>query len=190
MTLRELVLRTRSYRRFHEEITLERSTLEELVDLARLSASGNNKQPLKYRLAHDPQTNALIFPLLAWAGYLQDWPGPAVGERPSAYIIVLGDTHIASSFGYDCGIAVQNILLGATEMGWGGCLIGSVRRDHLRQVLDIPDHYEILLVVALGKPAEEIKLEAVQSDENIRYWRDPDGVHHVPKRSLADIIIG
>ena len=190
MNLRELILKTRSYRRFHEEIPIDLPTLEGLVDLARLSASGNNKQPLKYFLAHDPQVNSSIFPLLAWAGYLKDWPGPAEGERPTGYIVILGDTQIHQSFGYDCGIAAQNILLGATEKGLGGCLIGSIQRDRLRQVLRIPSRYEILLVIALGKPAETVQLEAVGTSGDIKYWRDPNGVHHVPKRALTDIIIG
>ena len=90
--LRDLIISNRSCRRFHEEVTIERQTLEELVDLARLSASAGNLQPLKYILSHEPQENARIFANLAWAAYLKEWPGPSPGERPAAYIILLGDT--------------------------------------------------------------------------------------------------
>ena len=187
--LRDLVERSRSYRRFHQDHSIELETLRELVDLARLSAAAGNLQPLKYMLANEPETNHTIFQNLAWAGYLKDWPGPAEGERPSAYIIVLGDTRICKSFGCDHGIASQNILLGAVEKGLGGCMIGSVKREKLRDELNIGDHFEILLVLALGKPKEAVVLETVGSDGDIKYWRDSEGVHHVPKRSLEDIIV-
>jgi len=124
--IRDLVRKNRSYRRFYQEVAIELQTLRELVDLARLSASAANIQPLKYILSCEPQKNALIFPHLAWAGYLKDWTGPCEGERPAAYIIILGDTQISQSFGCDHGIAAQSILLGATEKGLGGCIIGTV----------------------------------------------------------------
>jgi len=185
----DLVRRNRSYRRFYEDVAIDRETLYDLVDLARHSASGNNLQPLKFFLTWHPERNARIFPHLTWAGYLTDWPGPGEGERPAAYIVVLGDTRIRRTFTYDCGIAVQSILLGATERGLGGCLIGSVARAELRRELDLPSHLEILLVIALGKPRETVRLETVGPDGNVRYWRDEDGVHHVPKRPLDELII-
>ena len=188
--MRDLVLKNRSYRRFHQDVAVDLETLRELVDLARLSASGANKQPLKYILSCGPEKNALIFPHLDWAGYLQDWPGPAEGERPAAYIIILGDTEIRPSFGCDHGIAAQSILLGATEKGLGGCIIASVQKEKLRQALGIAPGYEILLVLALGQPKETVVIESVGPDGDIRYWRDDQGVHHVPKRSLDEIIVG
>jgi nitroreductase len=188
--IRELIVRNRSYRRFYQEVPIERETLKELVDLARLSASAANRQPLKYILAGEPERNGLIFPCLRWAGYLKDWRGPAEGERPSAYIIVLGDTTISPSFLCDHGVAAQSILLGATERGLGGCILAAVQRTKLRQVLNIPAQYEILLVLALGKPKEKVVLETLGPDGDIRYWRDKDEVHHVPKRKLDDVIIG
>ena len=188
--IRDLIKKTRSYRRFHQDHTIELETLMELVDLARLSAAAGNLQPLKYMLSNEPERNETICQNLAWAGYLKDWPGPSEGERPSAYIIVLGDTRICKSFGCDHGIASQNILLGAVEKGLGGCMIGSVKREKLRKELNIADHFEILLVLALGKPRETVVLETVGADGDIKYWRDIEGVHHVPKRSLEDIIVG
>ncbi len=188
--VRDLILKNRSYRRFYQEAAIESETLRELVDLARLSASAGNRQPLKYILSCDPEKNALIFPNLAWAAYLKDWPGPSEGERPSAYIIILGDTEIHHSFLCDHGVAAQSILLGATERGLGGCMIASVKVDELRKALSIPPRYEIMLVLALGKPKEKVVIESVGPDGDIKYWRDSNSVHHVPKRSLDDIIIG
>jgi len=188
--LRDLILSNRSYRRFQEEVTIELETLRELVDLARLSASSANRQPLKFMLSCDPEKNALIFRCLAWAAYLKDWPGPGEGERPSAYIVVLGDTEIIQSFDRDLGIAAQSILLGAVDKGLGGCMLGAVQREELRKTFDIPSRYEVLLVIALGKPGEKVVIENLGPDGDIKYWRDSEGVHHVPKRSLDDIIIG
>ena len=187
--IRDLIMSNRSCRRFHEESAIERRTLEQLVDLARLSPSAANFQPLKYTLSCEPKRNAAIFPHLAWAGYLKDWPGPSPGERPSAYIVILGDTEITKNFGCDHGIAAQSILLGAREKGLAGCMIGLIDREELRSTLDIPARHEILLVIALGKPREEIVLEEVGPAGDIKYWRDPSGVHHVPKRSLKELIL-
>lgn len=187
--IKELVLRNRSYRRFYQDVAVSLETLQELVDLGRLSASGANKQPLKYTLSCDPQTNALIFPNLGWAGYLKDWPGPEEGERPSAYIVILNDKTVGGP-GCDHGIAAQSILLGATERGLGGCIIATIRKPEVSRILAIPEQCEILLVLALGKPRETVVIEPVGPDGDIRYWRDEQGVHHVPKRLLGEIIIG
>lgn len=188
--IRDLVLQNRSYRRFHQEVAIDRKTLLELVDLARLSASSANRQPLKYILSSEPGRNALIFHTLTWATYLKDWDGPAEGERPSAYVIILGDTSITTSFSCDHGIAAQSITLGATERGLGGCMITSIQREKLRSALKIPEHLEILLAIALGKPAETVMLEPMGVDEDFKYWRDTEGRHHVPKRPLEDLIVG
>ena len=188
--LEQLIIRTRSYRRFNQDTQVDLDTLRALVNLARFSASGGNMQPLRFVLCCNPETNAEIFPHLAWARYLRDWPGPAEGERPSAYIVILGDTTIRKDFGSDHGIAAQSIMLGATERGLGGCMLGSAKRDALRRTLDIQDHYEILLVLALGKPVETVVLEDVGPQGDIKYYRDEHGVHHVPKRSLEELIVG
>jgi nitroreductase len=186
----DLVRTNRSYRRFYQEVFIEHDTLKELVGLTRHCASAANFQPLKYILSCAPEKNALVFKHIAWAGYLKDWEGPPEGERPSAYVIVLGDTTITKSFGCDHGIASQTILLGAIEKGLGGCMIGSVKRKELSQALSIPGHLEILLVIALGKPKERVVIETVGPDGNIKYWRDSEDVHHVPKRSLDEIVVG
>lgn len=187
--IRKLIIRNRSYRRFYQEVPIEYDTLRGLVDLARQSASAANQQPLRYILSCDPKKNALIFSHLAWAAYLKDWPGPSESEKPSAYIIILEDTQISHPLHCDHGIAAQSILLGATEKGLGGCIIGGIKKQGLREALEIPQRYEILLVLALGKPRETVVLETVGTDGDIKYWRDSKGVHHVPKRALDDIIL-
>ena len=189
MALKELIQNNRSCRRFFQETPVSHETLKELIDLARLSASGANLQPLKYIISCDPEKNAMIFPTLIWAGYLSDWNGPEEGERPSAYIVVLGDTKVCPSFGCDHGIAAQSILLGAVEKELAGCMIGSIHRDKLEDALKLSDRYKILLVLALGKPKEKVVIDDVGADGDIKYWRDDNKVHHVPKRSLDEVII-
>ena len=189
MTLKDLIAKSRSYRRFDETVPVPMETLRKLVGLARLSPSGSNKQPLKFRLVNDAKTAAEVFPLLAWAGYLPDWKGPAEGERPAAYIVLLGDTELSNNFAVDQEIMAQSMMLGAVEAGFGGCMLGSVNRNKLRELLAIPERYEILLVLALGKPVETVVIDPVGEDGNIKYWRDAQQVHHVPKRSLDELII-
>jgi nitroreductase len=188
MNLKDLVAKTRTYRRFDESKRIDGMVLEQLVDLARLSPSGGNRQPLRFLIFNSPQDCEKIFPKLAWAAYLTDWAGPVKGERPTGYIIVLGDKSIADVFGVDHGIAAQSIMLGATEAGLGGCIIASLKREALAADLNIPDNYEILLVLALGTPVETVIIDELK-DNNIKYWRDEDNNHHVPKRSLGDLII-
>jgi nitroreductase len=187
--IHDLIRQNRTYRRFYQEEEIDRPVLEELIDLARLSASGSNLQPLKYIIANQPERNRLIFPYLKWAGYLKDWDGPKEGERPAAYLIVLGDKEISTNFFWDHGLACQSILLGACEKGLGGCMFGSVDRQGLRNTLKLPDRYELLVVIALGKPKETVVLEEVTDTGDIKYWRDANGVHHVPKRKLQDLIV-
>jgi nitroreductase len=189
MALQELILRNRSYRRFHEDHPVGTEVLRELVNLARLSSSGANLQSLKYILSSDPVRNALVFAALGWAGYLKEWPGPEEGERPAAYIVMLLDQNISKTPFWDHGIAAQSILLGATERGLGGCMFGNVNKELLRRSLDIGEQYEILQVIAVGKPKEEVRLVPLKEDGDIKYYRDAAGVHYVPKRSLDEIIL-
>ena len=188
--LEELVKRNRSYRRFDQNERIELKLLRHLVDLARHSASSANRQPLKYVLTVDPDANQRVFETLKWAGYLKEWDGPAEGERPAAYIVILGDTRIHKTFSVDHGIAAQSILLGATEAGFGGCMVASIDQLKLKQILALPENLVVLLVVALGKPAEEVVVEPVDADGKIEYYRGSDGVHHVPKRTLDELIVG
>ncbi len=187
--LKDLIIKNRSYRRFNQETIISDETLEELVGFAKLTASAGNLQPLKYILSSNEKTNELIFSNLAWAGYLTDWAGPEEGEKPSGYIIILGDTEISKSFACDSGIAAQSILLASVEMGLGGCIIASIKQQELRAALDIDSRYEIIVVLAIGEPAEEVKIETVNDENDIKYWRDDKSVHHVPKRSLDNLII-
>jgi len=186
--LKELVLKNRSYRRFFQNELIEKEQLRQWIDLARLGASGRNAQSLRYLTVTNSELCKNVFENLAWAGYLSDWSGPTVGEQPAAYIIMLNDERLSKNYFCDDGIAVQNILLGAVEDGYGGCILRAFKEKNLRKLLNISEDYSLIQVLALGKPKEEVVIEDMK-DEDIKYWRDENGVHHVPKRKLEDLVI-
>lgn len=187
--IKDLVLKNRSYRKFYQNEVIELSTLKELIDLARLSASAANLQPLKYIISNDSSKNENIFKTLGWAGYLKDWNGPTEGEKPSAYIVMLNDLSISKKPPLDVGISAQTMLLGAVEKGLGGCMLANINKVELASVLNLDENFEINLVIALGKPKETVVIEKMSLPTDIKYWRDEKEVHHVPKRSLAEIIL-
>ena len=189
MTIEELIRTNRSYRRFHQTPAVTMEDLGWMADLARMSASAANRQPLRYILSCETAINSAIFDCLGWAGYLTDWPGPAEDERPTGYIVILADTTVSRNWYCDDGIAAQSILLGARERGFGGCILANIDRRRLRPALAIPGHLDILLVLALGTPGEEVVIEPLPNDGSVEYWRDEAGVHHVPKRALVDLIL-
>ncbi|WMW66017.1 nitroreductase family protein [Nitratidesulfovibrio liaohensis] len=183
----------RTCRRFREDVAVPLSALHALVDTARVCPSGANRQPLRYAVCDDAASNAAVFPHLRWAAYLKDWGGPVPGERPAAYIAVLCDRKGAPTPEIDLGIAAQTIQLGAQALGLGCCMIGAFDREGVRAALglDAPPHAELdlVLMLALGVPAETRVLDTVGADGDIRYHRDADGTHRVPKRPLESVLL-
>lgn len=178
----------RSYRRFKEYQRVDSELLERLVGLAGLAASAANRQLVRYLTVCDTDGCSRLFDHLSWAGYLTEWEGPAPGERPPAYVVVLIPQERSWSVYVDAGLAVQNILLGAVEKGLGCCVLGAFDKSALAEDLNVQQEYEPLLVIAIGVPAEEVILESVDEEHDIRYWRDKAGRHHVPKRSVAELM--
>jgi nitroreductase len=187
MDMRELVIQSRSYRRFNQSERIDYTILEELVDIARLTSSARNMQPLKYMIIHEERDCEMVFATLSWAGALRDWAGPEPGERPSAYVLMLLDTEISDHAWVDPGIAGITMRYAAAQKGLGGCLLGAVDKTALTSSFDIPKRYQLQLVLALGTPAETIVLE--DADEEVTYYRSDDDVHHVPKRRLKDVLL-
>ncbi|HHZ15621.1 MAG TPA: nitroreductase family protein [Candidatus Cloacimonetes bacterium] len=187
--LKDLVLKNRSYRKFDAAFEIKDTLLFDLIDLARICPSAGNLQSLRFMPVWEKPHLDIVFENLSWAAYLSYWDGPEPQQRPSAYILIIGPTQTNKFHLTDAGIAAQTILLGATEKGLGGCILGSVKRQEIKERLSIPEELEISLVLALGKPTEKVVIEDVTDPDDIEYWRDPDEVHHVPKRSLNDLII-
>ena len=185
----DLVLKSRSYRRYDEGARIPDKTLRELIGLIRLTPSTGNTQSLRFHPVSDPEGCARVFSTLGWAGLLPDWPGPEPGERPAAYILILTDKALDGKRATDVGIAAQTLLLGATALGFGGCMLGNVKREQLLQLEGLdPERYALPLVVALGKPKEDVRIVDAQ-DGSTRYYRDADGVHYVPKLPLDALIV-
>jgi nitroreductase len=188
--LKDLITSCRSYRRFYQEVPISPDELLDMIDNARLTGSAANAQPLRYHFVHSPEDCAAVYPHLLWAAALKDWDGPKEGERPSAYIIMLTDLTISKNPQWDEGIAAQTIMLSAAEKGYGGCILASCQRTELLNALGIDaSRYSIALVLALGKPKEEVKLVPVSPEGSTAYYRDENQVHYVPKRELKDILI-
>lgn len=187
---RDLMMNDRTRRRFDASRPIPFSTLSELVELTRYCASGRNAQPLRYFIAHTPEQCDKIYPLLKWAGYYSDWDGPDAEERPTAYLIQCLDTTLGSNCLCDDGLQLQSITLGATTLGLAGCIIKAFNAPKLAQELEIPERYAPRYVLALGFPREEVALEDMTSeDADFKYYRTSDAIHHVPKRTLTQLII-
>ncbi len=189
---KDLVLKNRSYRGYDTNFLLTREDLLELVDLARFVPTSVNQQALKYYLVYDPDKVRELLAISAWALALKDKKLPYPGQEPSAMIVVLQDTSIAPAKGsylINVGIAAQTILLGASERGLGGCINVSFQQQKLRKLLSLSDELEPVMIIALGKPAENIQIVPVGPDGNTAYYRDENDIHYVPKRSLNDIVV-
>lgn len=191
-TIKELVLASRSYRGYDESRKVTREELTALVDLTRYTPSSVNRQPLKYRIAWEKEEVDRIQSLTKWAAALSDLQLPFPGTRPTGFIVICLDTKLGPNevqFLKDVGIVAQTMLLAATEAGLGGCMIGNFNPQDLKTALGLEEHLKPMLVVAIGKPAEKIVLTDVGEDGSTAYYRDAEGIHYVPKRSLADILI-
>lgn len=186
--IKDLIVKNRSYRSFtSKEISQE--DLNEMMECGRLGAAARNLQGIKYALVTEKEVCDMIFPHTAWAGSIE-W-NPTIEESPRAYILMCGDSELAMperSLYFDMGVAAQNILLKATEMGYRGCLLGAFNKLKVKDILGIEDRYSVEILIALGEPDEKIELvEAVEG--NITYYRDEENTHFVPKRTIDELVI-
>lgn len=185
----DLVKKSRSCRRFYGNKAVTKEQLIQLVELARVSPSAANLQPLKYMLVCEQAFNEKVYAAIGWAGYLKDWEGPVKDERPAGYIIMLRDKKLTKTMTMDEGIAAQSMFLGAANLGLGGCMIGNIKKAELAEALQIPKQYEVALILAFGYPKEEIVIDDMKNSDDIKYYRDENQVHHVPKRPLEELIV-
>lgn len=190
-SLRQLMESNRTVRRFVESKKVGRGELESIVELTRYCPSGRNAQPLKYILITSEEDCDKVYPLLKWAGYFTDWDGPEPGERPAAYIIQCLDMEYGNNCLCDDGLQLEAITLGMHTLGLAGCIIKAFNAPKLSEVLSIDARYQPRYVVALGYPAEEVRLESMDGskDADFKYYRTPDGIHHVPKRPLRELLL-
>jgi nitroreductase len=187
----ELVRSSRTVRRFDEGSRVTREQLLGLVDAARLAPTGNNTQLLRFHVVDDSKTVEHCAASHGWAALFKDWDGPKPGERPTGYIAVCAPAGATGSAirNLDAGIAAQTIMLAARSEGLGGCIVKSFRPSLADDLGISRQGYEILVLLAIGVPAERVVLEGVDPDRGTHYWRDEKGVHHVPKLPLGDLLI-
>ena len=189
---KDLILKNRSYRGYDESRLVSREELLDFVDCARLSASSVNRQPFKYYLACTKGACEKIQPLTGWARALPEKGLPYPGHRPTAFIVICQETEWDADltrYRTDVGIAAQSMLFCAVEKGLGGIMIGNFSPAKISEALALPEHIVPLLIVAFGKPDETVVLTEAAPGENLKYYRDENDVHYVPKRRLEDIVI-
>jgi nitroreductase len=180
----EKIKRRRTIRKFLQK-AIPKEVLLKCVDAARLSPSGVNFQPLRFVIVNDQKMLKKVFGTLSWAVYLPDYY-PSEDEMPQAYIVLLVDKNGRTPI-HDASIASMSISMVAYDEGLGSCIMASIDREKLRELLNVPEDLTIELVVALGYPAENPVVDTVKNGDT-RYWLDPNGVLHVPKRDLKDIV--
>ena len=188
MDFEEVIYKRRTIRRFKQDpISLD--LLKKLIDFARVAPVARNIQAVEFIIVHSAEIKDKLFRLVSWAGSLpENERSPEKGREPSAYIVVLVNTNIKSSyFDFDVGASVQNILLGAMNFGIGTCWMGAINGEKIKKLLEIPNYYNIKQVISLGYPDEESSIEPYK--DSFKYWKDEDGRMHVPKRGLEDIIL-
>lgn len=190
--LKELVIKNRSYRGFDENYSFTREQLESYIDLTRYTASSVNAQPLKYKIVFEKNEVEAVRPLTRWARALPDMVLPHPNMHATAFIIICQDTDISPNlarYQKDIGIVAQTITLAAVEDGLGGCMIGNFTPDEVKETLNLAENLTPMLIIALGKPAEEIVIKEIDNGESTKYYRDENDIHYVPKRKLKDILI-
>lgn len=190
---KDLVTKNRSYRGYDEARKVTKEELREFVDCARFAPSSVNGQPFRYYLAWEKEKVDLIQSMTKWARALPDMNLPHEGMCPTGFIVICQDTNIGPNlarYQKDVGIVAQTMLLAATEIGLGGCMIGNFQAKEVKEKLELSDNLEPMLIVAFGKPAEKVVLVEINEGESTKYYRDEKDIHYVPKRKLDDIIVG
>lgn len=188
--LEQLIDKCRSYRSFTPGVSVPDDLLRQWLRNAGRTASTRNLQVVRFKICTGEALKKLL-PLTRWAGGLAGRKFPPAGHEPSVLLILCLDTDLGQGPAYfkDIGIAAQTILLSATEAGFGGCMIGAFDPETVRKEMSLGERYLPALVIALGKPDETVRIDDLPASGSTAYWRDEDDVHHVPKRSLEDLIL-
>lgn len=189
---KDLVKANRSYRGYDESYFISREDLIDIVDCGRLTPSSVNAQPFRYYIANEKEEVAKIQSMTKWARALPELTLPHPGMCPTAFIIIYQDLNLGDSiprYQKDVGIVAQTMLLAAAEKGLGGCMIGNYSATEVKENIDLPENLVPVLIIAIGKPKEEIILTEATEGESVKYYRDENDTHYVPKRKLDDVIL-
>jgi nitroreductase len=192
MEVYEAATKRRSIRRYKDK-QVSYDILEKCVNAGRLAPSGRNNQVLEYVIINDEQMLPRMYDNIGGSIKLPpEKGGPLPANRPKAYILVLINTELEAEAGAprpgimcEVGMASENIILAAQENGIGVCPVMMFNADEMKRILQIPDKYEVAIVMTLGYPDESPVAE--ESTGSVEVWVDSQGVRHVPKRRLKDI---
>ena len=183
--LSSLLVKNRSTRGYDASYIVRVDQLRRIVAVNTKLASARNRQPLRFRLVTADEA-CKVLPFIRMGAGLRDLHLPLVGTEPNAFIVVCSTIEPRNSTFVDLGISAQSMLLQAVEMGLNGLCIMDFDADGLVGSLQLP--FKPLLVIAVGKSGEKIELVDIREGDDHSYYRE-NGVHHVPKVVVEDLII-
>ncbi len=186
LTLNQLFLRNRSYRGYDKQRVVTQEELRRIINVNTRIPSARNQQCLRFRPVIAEEADKIL-PFIRLGGALPELHLPFKGTEPNAYIIICSTVPEDRWVSIDLGISAQSMLLKATEMGLNGICIGAFNASMLVEKLSLP--YSPLLIIAIGKGKEDIRIVEVSESDNHAYYRTPEGIHYVPKLKLDDLIV-
>lgn len=184
-SLSSLLLKNRSTRGFDNSFKVRKDQLMRIVSVNNKIASARNRQVLRFSLVTEERAH-LVLPHIAMGSALSEMKLPLPGTEPNAFVVICSVCEPHVSTYVDLGISVQSMLLQAVEIGLNGVCLMSFDKERIKENLSLP--YEPLMVLAIGKSAENIRLVDMPKGGDCNYYRE-NGVHYVPKYSIDDLII-
>ncbi len=184
--LENLLLKNRSYRGYDKTVVVGHGTLEKIVSVSTKTPSARNQQVLRFKLVTRDSGAEKVLSNIKLGGALPELHLPFTGTEPESFIIICSTVPESKMVDIDLGIVVQSMLLRAVEMGLNGIIIGAFNKQKITKTFALP--YEPLLILAIGKGAENIRLTSISESDNHNYYRQ-ENIHFVPKVKLEDLIL-
>ena len=167
MTFLDLATQRYSLRTFSDK-PVEKEKLLQLLEAARLAPSAVNYQPCHFIIVIDEALKAKIA-----EGYSREWfaKAPVVivacGDHSASWKRRDGKDHVD----VDVAIAVDHLTLAAVELGLGTCWVCAFDAAHVHNVLELPDHLEVIALIPLGYAADDrVPLKKRKDLEDLVSW--------------------
>ncbi len=184
-TLSRLLERNRSHRAFDASFRVREDQLRRIIEVATKVPSARNQQVLRFRPVLADEASKIL-PHIRLGGALPELKLPVAGTEPNAFVVICSTVEMSHYVSVDLGIVAQSMLLQAVEIGLNGICIGAFDAKAVKEELGLP--CEPLLVLAIGRGKDNIRLTEISAEENHNYYRQ-DGVHYVPKVRVEDLIL-
>jgi len=142
----EIIFSRRSVRQYvHEPIPAE--DLTRILECARQAPSAGNRQPCHFVVVTEPELRREI----GLASHNQTWLADA-----AAIVVGLGDPSVSAGwYQVDTAIAMQNLILAATSLGYGTCWVGAFDEAKVKEILAIPPELRVIALTPLGRSAQQ-----------------------------------